>query len=462
MNTAILRSGSVRLRNGVGGAALALCSWLAMMGVGAGQPETVAGPQPHEASVAVASYTPPSDTEIARGAYLARLGDCAACHSVPAKPDYSGGLPMRSPLGVIISTNITPDRETGIGSYTLQDFDRALRQGRTPRHNLYPAMPYAAFTKVTDNDIAALYAYFMHGVKPVHRKPPPTDLPFPFNQRWGLALWNGLFVEHGTYQPDSGKSAQWNRGAYLVQGLGHCGSCHTPRGVAYQPLGFSETSRHFLAGGITDHWLAPNLTGQRESGLADWSAEQISQFLKSGQTVRNMVFGPMRQVVSDSSRHFDDADLASIATYLKSLGPRHRDASFLPATAPRHTVAWLQSGDVRIPGGGLYANFCAKCHQAGGEGDPTKAPALVRSGVVRSPDPSSVIHILISGGNQHPASDIPAMAGIDPMPAFAKQFSDREIAEVASFVRRSWGNDAAPVTERQVQKIRAAAAAETH
>ncbi len=462
MKTAMLHSRSARWRRRVGGAALSLCGWLALTGAVAAQPKAVAVPQPAEASASVASPKPPSDAQIARGAYLARLGDCAACHSVPGKPEYSGGLRLRSPLGVIISTNITPDREAGIGSYTLQDFDRVLRQGRTPKHNLYPAMPYPSFTKTTDKDVAALYAYFMHGVKPVPRKPPPTDLPFPFSQRWGLALWNGLFVEHGVYQPDSGKSAEWNRGAYLVQGLGHCGSCHTPRGVAYQPLGFSETSPHFLAGGITDHWTAPNLTGQRESGLADWSAEQIAQFLKTGHTDRNMVFGPMKQGVSDSTRHFDEADLASIATYLKSLGPRQAEASFLPATAQQRTVAWLQSGDVRIPGGGLYANFCAKCHQAGGEGDPTKAPALALSGVVRSPDPSSVIHIIISGGSGPPASDIPAMDKIDPMPAFGKQFSDREIAEVASFVRRSWSNDAPPVTERQVQKIRAAAAAETH
>ncbi len=401
----------------------------------------------------------PDPNRLARGAYLARVGDCAACHSVPGQPDYSGGLPLRSPLGVIVSTNITPDLDAGIGRYTLADFDHALRQGRSPRHHLYPAMPYAAFTKTSDADIAALYDYFMHGVKPVQRQPPRTDLPFPFNQRWGLALWNGLFVKHGVYAADSSKSAEWNRGAYLVQGLGHCGSCHTPRGLAYQPLGYTEQSRHFLAGGITDHWLAPNLTGQRDSGLADWTAEQIAQFLKTGHAARKMVFGPMQQVVRDSTRHMDDADRASIATYLKSLEPkRTTEAALLPTAVPHRTVAWLQSGDVRVPGGGLYANFCAKCHQVDGAGDPAQAPALAGSGVVRSADASSVIHIIVSGGTKDPSLQIPGMTKIDPMPAFAKQFSDREIAEVASFVRRSWGNDAPPVTERQVAKIRAAAA----
>ena len=402
-----------------------------------------------------ASTRAASAADVARGAYLARLGDCAACHSVPGAPDFTGGLALHSPLGTIYSTNITPDRETGIGAYSLQDFDRALRQGKSPRHHLYPAMPYPSFTKLSNDDVASLYAYFMQGVTAVRRNPPKTDLPFPFDQRWGMAAWNLLFLDAGTYRADSRHSAAWNRGAYLVQGLGHCGSCHTPRGLAYQEHGYSQAHDRFLTGGVTDHWLAPNLTGQRTSGLASWSERDIAQFLKTGHGARAMAFGPMKQVVTDSTQHVDESDLASIATYLKSLAPQRPPGSFLPASQANRTIAWLTSGDVHVPGGGLFNNFCAKCHQIDGEGDRQKAPALAGSGVVLAPNPASVIHIILSGGKPHQPA---GMAAIDPMPAFADRFTDREIAEVASFVRRSWGNDAPPVTTRAVQKERAAIA----
>jgi mono/diheme cytochrome c family protein len=411
----------------------------------------------HAQDAASAPTRDASATEVARGTYLARLGDCAACHSVPGTPDFTGGLALRSPLGTIYSTNITPDRETGIGTYSLQDFDRALREGKSPRHHLYPAMPYPSFAKLSNDDIAALYAYFMHGVTAVRRTPPETDLPFPFDQRWGLAAWNLLFLDGGSYRADSTRSTAWNRGAYLVQGLGHCGSCHTPRGLAYQEHGYSQAHDRFLTGGVADHWLAPNLTGQPMSGLASWSEDEIARFLKTGHGAHAMAFGPMKQVVTDSTQYVDAGDLASIATYLKSLSPQRPQGSFLPASQADRTVTWLVSGDVHVPGGGLFSNFCAKCHQADGRGDPQKAPALAGSGIVLAPNPSSVIHIILSGGAPHQPA---GMAKVDPMPAFADRFTDREIAEVASFVRRSWGNDAPPVTTRAVQTLRAALAAE--
>lgn len=399
----------------------------------------------------------PNASEITRGAYLARLGDCSACHSVPGTPDFTGGLAMHSPFGTIYSTNITPDRETGIGNYSLRDFDRALREGQSPRHHLYPAMPYPSFTKVSSDDIRALYAYFMHGVAPVHRTPPATKLPFPFNQRWGMALWNVAFLDAGVYRRDDARDAQWNRGAYLIQGLGHCGSCHTPRGLAYEEHGYSEKSRDYLSGEANDHWFAPNLTGEPTSGLGNWNHAQIVQFLKTGHGAGTMAFGPMKQVVTESLQHVDDDDLASIASYLKSLVPRPQGNVFLPNTQSTRTVAWLASGDVHIPGGGLYNNFCAKCHRADGRGEALKAPALVGSGVVRASNPASVIHIILSGGKPHQPAGV---AAIDPMPSFDTQFDDRQIAEVATFVRRSWGNDASPVTTRTVQSQRAAIAAE--
>ncbi|HEX4511331.1 MAG TPA: cytochrome c, partial [Burkholderiaceae bacterium] len=180
-----------------------------------------------------ASASPAPADQIARGAYLARVGDCAACHTAPGNPAFTGGLPLRSPLGTIYSTNITPDRDTGIGNYSLEDFERALRDGKSPRHRLYPAMPYPSFAKTSDADLRALYSYFMHDVAAVNRVPPKTELPFPFDQRWAVSLWNVAFLDSGTYRTDPAHDARWNRGAYLVQGLGHCGACHTPRGIAY-------------------------------------------------------------------------------------------------------------------------------------------------------------------------------------------------------------------------------------
>lgn len=441
------------LRGRTGSRLMVVHRWMTLLAITVVMAQVVIDVQAQD----LAAQDPGTASDVARGAYLARLGDCAACHSVPGAPDFSGGLPLHSPLGTIYSTNITPDRETGIGNYSLQDFASALRAGKSPRHHLYPAMPYPSFAKLSNDDVAALYAYFVHGVAPVHRTPARTELHFPFDQRWGLALWNWAFLDHDAYRSDSERSARWNRGAYLVQGLGHCGACHTPRGVAYQEQGYSQASHSYLAGGVTDHWLAPSLRGQRRSGLGNWSEDDLVQFLKTGHGARAMAFGPMKQVVVDSMQHVDDADLISIATYLKSLSPERPNDSLVAGSQQDRTVEWLASGDIHVPGGGLFNNFCAKCHRADGRGDPLKAPALAGSAVVRAHDPSSVIHIILSGGKPHQP---PGTAAIDPMPAFAAQFNDREVAQVASFIRHAWGNDAAPVTARRVQRERSAIAAE--
>ena len=401
---------------------------------------------------------PEPDARVARGAYLARMGDCAACHTVPGTPDFTGGLPLNSPLGTIYSTNITPDRETGIGNYSLDDFRRTLREGVSPRHRLYPAMPFPSFAKVSDDDIAALYAYFMHGVTPVRHTPPRTALPFPFDQRWGMAMWNMAFLQKGTYQTDPHQSQAWNRGAYLVQGLGHCGSCHTPRGIAYEERGYDQDARHYLTGGVNDHWYAPNLTAAAAAGLGRWTTEQIVRFLKTGHGAESMAFGPMKQVVSDSTQHVDDTDLLSIATYLKSFPARTTDGIARPVpVSAAQTMAWVSSGDVHIPGDGLFMNFCAGCHGADGKGDPRRAPALALSAVVRSADAASIIHMILVGGKPHQPA---GLEEVRAMPSFAAQFDDREIAQVATFVRRSWGNDARPVTTRMVEQQRAAIASE--
>lgn len=409
----------------------------------------------HERATAAEGTT---DAEVARGAYLARLGDCAACHSVPGTPAFSGGYPLNTPLGVIYSTNITPDPATGIGAYTLEDFDRAVRRGVTPRHRLYPAMPFPSYAKVSADDVRALYAYFMKAVTPVRREPPQTRLPFPFNQRWGLALWDLVFLDRHPYSARPDRDASWNRGAYLVQGLGHCGSCHTPRGIAYQERGYDERSAHFLTGGISEHWFAPNLTGDAASGLGRWGRADVVRFLKSGHGAGSMAFGPMKQVVSDSTQHVDDADVDSIAVYLKSLPSRAASGAYRPDSArARRSLAWLANGEVHVPGDGIFMNFCARCHEADGRGNPRKAPALAGSAVVLSPNPASVIAIILEGGEPHrPAGSAP----IDPMPGFAEHLNDREVAEVASFLRRTWGNDARPIATRTVTLLRKASSKE--
>jgi len=208
--------------------------------------------------------------DLSRGAYLARVGDCIACHTAgPRSPPFAGGLPINSPFGIIYSTNITPDPDNGIGRYSLADFSRAVRNGiAKDGKRLYPAMPYASFTGITDDDIRALYAYFMSEVKPVNYKPPETKLPFPFNIRLSLMFWDALFAEDERYKPHDDRDAQWNRGAYLVQSLGHCGACHTPRGLAFQEKAYSESSPLYLSGALVDNWYAANLSGDPASGLA--------------------------------------------------------------------------------------------------------------------------------------------------------------------------------------------------
>lgn len=396
-------------------------------------------------------------TLISRGEYLAKLGDCAGCHTVPKQgAPFAGGLAMGSPFGTIYSTNITPDQQTGIGRYSYADFEHALRDGVAPGgKRLYPAMPYASFTKISDADMHALYAYFMHGVQPVNHHPPETKLPFPFSQRWGLFFWDLAFVPHGRFTPNDTRDVQWNRGAYLVQSLGHCGACHTPRGPGFEERGYDESSRLYLTGGTNDHWFAPNLTGDPGSGLGRLSPRDIASFLKSGHgvDVHVVTFGSMVQVVEDSTQYFDDDDLAAIAHYLKSLPAHETSGAFAPdSPKAEETVVALKTGEVERPGAGLYMSFCAKCHQANGDGESQKFPALAGNPVVLASDTSSLIRLVLEGGSSPRTLNGPAHR---KMPAFADRFTDTEIASVLSFIRTTWGNDAGPVATRDVSLMRA-------
>jgi len=393
---------------------------------------------------------------ISRGAYLAKLGDCAGCHTVPKQgAPFAGGLPMGSPFGTIYSTNITPDPQTGIGRYSYADFERALRDGVAPGgKRLYPAMPYASFTKINDSDMHALYAYFMHGVQPVAHRPPETKLPFPFSQRWGLAFWDFAFVQHERFIPDGKRDALWNRGAYIVQSLGHCGACHTPRGPGFEERGYDESSKLYLTGGTNDHWFAPNLTGDPGSGLGRLSPRDIASFLKSGHgvDVHVVTFGSMVEVVEDSGQYFSDDDLNAVARYLKSLPARQSSGAYKPNTQKlQETAVSLKAGEVERPGAGLYMSFCATCHQADGRGEPRKFPSLAGNPAVLAPDTSSLIRLVLEGGTSPQTEKGPIHR---EMPAFRNQFTDREIARVLSFVRTAWGNEARPVATRDVSTVR--------
>lgn len=396
-------------------------------------------------TIGIARATPPAPdpTLVERGRYLAQAADCAACHSVKGKAPFAGGLKMNAPIiGAIYATNITPDPETGIGRYTEQEFARALREGvAKDGHNLYPAMPYPSYAKVSDDDVSALYAYFMLGVKPAHQANRAPDAPWPLTMRWPLKLWNMLFLEDRRFAPNPDKSLEWNRGAYLVQGLGHCGACHTPRGIGFQELTLDERSSQFLSGAALDGWFASNLTGNTTTGLGKWSAEDIARFLKTGANTHATAFGPMTDVVNNSTQWMSDKDLAAMAVYLKSL-----PASGTPA-APAGNVAPVAMAH----GAQVYQNFCVACHLPNGNGTaPWLAPLAGNPNVLES-NPLSLINVTLNGTEALVIDGIPAPY---PMPAHRHGLSDADIADALTFTRNSWGNQAPAVTTRDVETLR--------
>ncbi|WP_292435765.1 cytochrome c [Methylobacter sp.] len=392
--------------------------------------------------------------DINRGAYLARIGDCVACHTAgPQAPLFAGGMPLNSPFGLIYSANITPDPVNGIGRYTLDDFSRAVRNGIDKNGSrLYPAMPYPSFTRITDEDILALYIYFMTEVKPVDYKPPETKLPFPFNIRWDLIFWDAIFVRNERYKPRNDRDAQWNRGAYLVQSLGHCGTCHTPRGLAFQEKGYTESSPAYLKGAVLDNWFASDLTGDLGSGLGRWSEADIASFLATGHGGQITASGSMIAVVENSTQYLHKDDLNAIAHYLKSLPAHDEKAHYkpdLPGVAM--TVAAMATGEIERPGAGLYQSFCMKCHKNTGNGEPGKFPKLAGNSSVLAENTTSLIRLLLEGSKTAQTKEGPKP---QEMPAFAEKFSDLQIAEVLSFIRNSWGNKASPVTPREISSLR--------
>ncbi|SAK78128.1 c-type cytochrome [Caballeronia ptereochthonis] len=389
---------------------------------------------------------------IERGRYLAQVGDCVACHTAKGGKPFAGGLGIASPIGTIYSSNITPDEKTGIGGYTLQAFDRAVRHGiAKDGSTLYPAMPYASYAKVEPSDVKALYAYFMNGVQPVSQANRATDIPWPLSMRWPLRFWRMIFAPAAVADgapPPEGSAA---RGRYLVAGLGHCGECHTPRGVGLQMKTLSDADPLYLSGGVVDGYLAKSLRGDVKDGLGAWSEADIAAFLKSGRTGHAAAFGGMKDVVEDSTQHMSDADLTSIARYLKTLSPIRGPEG---ALRPDETVALeLRAGTGAGNGALTYVDNCAACHRTSGAGYGGTFPKLGLNSVVNSDDPGSLITLVLKGGEMPWTKAAPTHYG---MPGFADRLTDRDIADVLTFVRSSWGNRAPAVTAERVAKLRKA------
>lgn len=381
---------------------------------------------------------------IERGRYLARAGNCAACHTAPGGEPYAGGTAIPTPFGTLYGPNITPDPRTGIGAWSNEDFWRALHNGKSRDGRLlYPAFPYTEYTRMTRADADALHA-FLKTLPPVERPSREHELDFPYGWRPLLAVWRALYFRPGVLQSAPDQSAQWNRGRYLVQGPGHCAACHAPR----NGLGASVDPQR-LAGGLIPglDWYAPALDGAPGTGLGNWTAQDIARLLKTGVSAHSTASGPMAEVVMGSSQYLSEEDALAVGTYLKSL------AAGAPAVA---------QGSPRIPpsamdaGRRLYAQHCAQCHQESGQGAGNDWPALAGNPTVTAPSPVNAIRMVLDGGFAPATGANPRPHG---MPPFGHLLGDNEVALLVSYIRGSWGNAASGVTPLEVKRARESATA---
>ena len=398
------------------------------------------------------------NAEVERGRYLATAGDCVACHTAPGGKSMAGGLALASPLGSIYSTNITPSKTHGIGNYTLQQFTDALRHGkRADGANLYPAMPYTAYAKTTDEDIAAMYAYFMQGVQAVDDAPAKqTDLPFPFNIRASLSVWNAMFHDATPYKADASQPPEWNRGAYLAQGLAHCTTCHTPRTAL-----MAEDGKRSLGGADLGGWYAPNITSHASSGIGSWTEDELVAYM-SGKPVpgKGPAAGPMAEAVDHSLKHLSAEDLKAIAVYVKSV-PAVDDGSLKQSAASfgKQTDALDSVRGVDLPkdynamtGAQIYDGYCAACHQAQGQGtEGGGLPSLFNNTSLGHANSNNLVQVLLHGIERHGADSV--------MPGFAHELTDQQITSLGNYLLTSYGNPSAKVTEQQVAQLRDPAAA---
>ncbi|MGB6055617.1 MAG: cytochrome c, partial [Burkholderiaceae bacterium] len=374
-----------------------------------------------------------------RGRYLVNAGDCASCHTAAGGQPFAGGLAVATPFGTIYSTNITPDPTTGIGKWTEQDFQKAMHSGiRRDGKRLYPAFPYPWFTRVSRSDVRAIYVY-LKTLAPVHQQNREPELPWPLSARAVMAGWNTLFFKEGEFRPDPAKSPQWNRGAYLVEGLGHCSACHTASNL----LGAPKKGQNLEGGGFGEHWYAPSLAGDLRDGIGGWSQADIVEYLKTGANARSAAAGPMADVIRNSTQYLSRGDLQAIAAYLKDLPAAHAGAAALGSAAiDRQALA---------RGEALYLDNCTGCHMEHGGGQERIFPPLKGSSSVQAKEADSLIHFVLAGAERPTTGGKPTGFA---MPAFDWKFSDQDVADVVNYIRNAWGNQAAPTSAAQVAKLR--------
>jgi len=396
------------------------------------------------ASPTLAEDAAPGAEQVKRGEYLARASDCVACHTKPEEPIFAGSRPLPTPFGTLYSSNVTPDDQFGIGKWTAEQFYSMMHTGRSPDGGLiYPAMPFAAYTKMTRADTDAIFAY-LRTVPPVHKQAHDQDLRFPYNNRSLLLGWRTLFFQEGEYKPDPTKSDEWNRGAYLVQGPGHCSMCHT----AINALGGSSDADAFQGGLIPmQNWYAPSLTSNTEGGLGDWSIEDISDLLRTGVSKRGAVYGPMADVVYNSLQYLSDEDTRAMAVYLKSLAPGRAPDRPAPSLSKAESSLLLRLGR------DVYDARCAVCHGAKGAGMAPAYPPLAGNQSIQMSSAVNPIRMVLNGGYPPGTAGNPQPYG---MPPFAQSLSDDEVAAVVTYIRVSWGNQGEPVSARQANELRSA------
>ena len=392
---------------------------------------------PTAAAAAAAGIDKQDFSQIERGHYLAIIGDCAACHTLPGSGhDFAGGRAIETPFGELLAPNITPDPQTGIGAWTDQEFINALTKG-TGRNGtrLYPAMPYTYYTKLTRDDALAIRAYL--STVPAVRNPVKSNqLPFPLDIRAAMAVWDKLFFKPGAFAPNPEKSAEWNRGAYLTEGLGHCGMCHTPKNF----LGADKTSER-LKGYALQGWFAPDIAGDARTGLGGWSVDDIATYLKTGHNRTSAATGLMSETLNLSTSHMSDVDLKAIAIYLKDQPGAKQNAAADPDPATMKS------------GGQIYADECSGCHTENGRGIAGMFPSLNGSPLVQQTDPTSLLHVVLRGARSAATAAAPTAPA---MPAFGWILSDDQVAKVLTYIRNSWGNAAPPVSAGEVGKTRQA------
>jgi mono/diheme cytochrome c family protein len=378
---------------------------------------------------------------IVKGEYLAQAGDCIACHTKPGGALFAGGRVLPTPFGTIYSSNITPDRTTGIGGWSADDFYKTMHEGRFPDGGLlYPVMPYASYTKVTRADSDAIFAY-LRSVPAVNQPNRPNDLQFPYDNRQLILGWRTLYFDENEYQPDASKSAEWNRGAYLVGGLGHCAMCHSP----INSLGGTPESKAFQGGLIPmQNWYAPSLTSNKEAGLGEWNIDEIVGLLRTGVSHRGAVYGPMAEVTFNSLQYLSDSDVRAMAIYLKSLAADSLPDSTSNIPAPESSLL-MSLGQT------VYQARCAACHGSDGRGMPPNYPPLAGNPSIQMESAVNPIRMVLNGGFPPGTAGNPEPYG---MPPFAQTLSDNEIAAVVTYIRAAWGNRGTAVSADQANELR--------